>query len=1081
MKNYPQLHSLSTAGIIHHQENDYLFHPERTDFIGDSASGKTIIADLLQLIFVGSTAFRSATATLKERRDPNGLVLTTSGRGSNIAYAFLNIEMANEQYVVIGAYIESTDAHTKPFIIQTSIDIENGKLAPMPRPLKASDFKNDDYIYDLDELTNVMEDKQLIFKKWEKISPYHRILYRNNILPLNLASNDKTLSDYAKIIQSFSRAKTLDTKDSKSLLNFLFGQEKEKELYGKYIQIVKELENTISSYGQNLDAIRLLTNKYQKISSLKTLLDNKNKSEKESLSNELIHCRMECKRLSDSVSSETKKMLTAFYCLRQLSDAAKKDIDRSQKTKNDIEKNVEKVFQSFSAIQHELKVLKEVQKLLENLHIEESELEPLYQDYRKRKEQYSILQELITKLSVKNLQSFFEHSEWIRGMQTGNEYYGKRITEIKSRLEHLILLSEFSDINNPDSLVRWAMSLNRPLTKTEESLLLHFQTLKRTEPINPVKGNQFLPSPEALFTNPEIIDRNTGFWINLEGIWEYVDYVSEQKFNTNNKENLNKYFKSQTQSIESQKKQLENERKNLTYVSNILAELTNAAQAIELYRQKDVLEDFKEIEQLNTGVDKMQSYLSCLQRQETIEYDHGQYQQIYNEALREQNKNQSILEKLPAKIKKAEELLQKMDAEKPLLEEIIKWFSINPSYSYELNFYLDAEDKVEWFQTEVEVLQKDIGDVEKLRNDKSGLDDIERQRIQKEKDFFSHYKELPSADSETTSEQVRTLKDRYIGEKNKYNIRFEDIVGEFIPNESYRFEDENKDFSDLIAHLLPDIFGQEKVIEEEAINRIEAHLKKINDKNRELNDRKIQKISDLLDDVFAAVSAQRDTVRNINRFFNDGEKRISGNYRLNLEQKDAREFPVEWLSGFKQIATAINLFDISVAGNRQDAFISIEDKITHSFRELTHNNNLNADIHDILNPNSYMELNLDMKDLKGKSNKGSTGQIYAAIALLCIARLSIVGNKHEKATGIRFMPIDEAEGLGSNFDMLNEIAHKYGYQIVTFAINPLGRYDGQYIYILHRNPDADTDINYTPMAVYSKKDIDDELKEIIET
>ena len=103
MKNYPQLHSLSTAGIIHHQENDYLFHPERTDFIGDSASGKSIIADLLQLIFVGSTAFRSATATLKERRDPNGLVLTTSGRGSNIAYAFLNIEMANEQYVVISA------------------------------------------------------------------------------------------------------------------------------------------------------------------------------------------------------------------------------------------------------------------------------------------------------------------------------------------------------------------------------------------------------------------------------------------------------------------------------------------------------------------------------------------------------------------------------------------------------------------------------------------------------------------------------------------------------------------------------------------------------------------------------------------------------------------------------------------------------------------------------------------------------------------------------------------------------------------------------------------------------------------
>ena len=95
-------------------------------------------------------------------------------------------------------------------------------------------------------------------------------------------------------------------------------------------------------------------------------------------------------------------------------------------------------------------------------------------------------------------------------MQIGNEYYGKRINAIKSSLEHLTLLSEYTDINNPDSLVRWAMTLNRPLTKIEESLLLHFQTLKRKEPTNPVKKDRLLPSPGALFTNSQIIDRNTG-------------------------------------------------------------------------------------------------------------------------------------------------------------------------------------------------------------------------------------------------------------------------------------------------------------------------------------------------------------------------------------------------------------------------------------------------------------------------------------------------------------------------------------------------------------------------------------------
>mgnify|MGYP006896729809 CR=1 FL=1 len=78
MKKYPRIYSLSTIGIIHHQKNDYIFHPYCTDFIGDSDSGKSIIADLLQLIFVGSSVFRSATIPVKDRREPDGLVFAVA-------------------------------------------------------------------------------------------------------------------------------------------------------------------------------------------------------------------------------------------------------------------------------------------------------------------------------------------------------------------------------------------------------------------------------------------------------------------------------------------------------------------------------------------------------------------------------------------------------------------------------------------------------------------------------------------------------------------------------------------------------------------------------------------------------------------------------------------------------------------------------------------------------------------------------------------------------------------------------------------------------------------------------------------
>jgi hypothetical protein len=1076
MKKYPRLYSLSTIGIIHHHENDYLFHSGRTDFMGDSGSGKSIIADLLQLIFVGSSAYKSATGSLEERRNPDGLVLTTLGKGINIAYAFLNIEISDEQYVTIGAYFESTSKHTKPFIIQSSTDIENGRLVPMPIPLKVTDFKDDNAIRDLEELEEAMDEKQLVFKKWERINTYHRVLYDNDILPLDLASNGKTLNDYAKIIQSFSRAKTLDTQKSKSLIDFLFGQEKGKELYDKYTQIAKELENAILSYGQNLKSIELLTHKSKKICSLKILLDAKNSKEKEYLTDEILFHRNEYSCLSNSILTNTEKILTAIYCLQQLVNTAKKDVDYAQKISNEINRGVDNAFDCYTKAKQTFGILESAKKLLENLNIEEEPLETIYQDYQKRKSNYALLEELQTKLTPQNLTAFFEQSEWQKGMQVGSEYFGKRINEIKSNLEHLELLSEYTDINNPDSLVRWVISLNRPLTKIEESLMLHFQTLKRTEPENPIAKKQYLPFPEILFENLKVEERNNGFWINLGGIWEYVEYVSEQRFHTTDKETINQYFEKQNQNIEQQKSDLENERANLQGLNSILSNLSNANYAIEIYQRKEELKDFTEIPQLNISKEKIQDYLSALKQKEFIKQEYEQFEQKYKNALAKQNENKTILEKLPAKITKVESELQNIETEKILLANILEQFSINQTFDYNLDFYLDSDDKVDTFQTEFDIQKECIGIIGDLKNEKSRFDSIKIELNKKETSFQLLYNELPDNNDEIISiiqQQAQEKKEEFINEKAKYENEFDNIVKDFIPSESHKFEGESKDFADLVVHLLPDIFGSEKVIEEDIVNRIENHLKQINDKNRDLNSKKIRKIGDLLDDVQAAVSTQSDIVRQINRFFNNGEKRISGNYKLNLSKTDAKEFPLSWLSEFKKkTSEQFNLFETSIA-NEISTIISIEEKIKESFRKLTGSRNPDIGIEDLLNPNSYMELNLKMIDVNNKSNTGSTGQTYAAIALLCIARLSIVGNKkrNEKENGIRFMPIDEAEGLGSNFDMLYEIARKYDYQIITFAINPLGRYDEQFIYMLHRNQEANANINYTPVAIYSKADI----------
>lgn len=1082
MKNYPRIHSLSTVGLIHHHENDYEFHSTRTDFMGDSASGKSIIADLLQLIFVGSVAFKSATATLKDKRDPDGLVLTTPGKGMNIGYALLNIAVDDEQFVVIGAYLESTSKYTKPFIVQASTEIENEKLSPISTPLMASDFKNGDDIYDIEELYEAMERKQLVFKKWDRIGSYHRILYNNNILPLDLAASDKTLNDYAKIIQSFSRGKTLNTRESKSLIDFLFGNERANELHEKYIQIVKDIETSILSYGQNIDAINLLTKKYKKVCDLKLLLKAKNTSEKDYNTENLLYHHREVCRLSNGIQTDTQKIINASYCLNKLIEIAKTDIAYAQQEKSKIDKKVENAFNYYIEAKRNSDILGRAKDLLHKLNVEIQDLELVYNDYQNKREHYLNLKELRLKLFDKKLITFFEQSEWLNGLKVGNEYFGKRIGEIELNFKQLSLLLEYTDINNPNSLVRWAISLNRPLTKCEESIIMHFQTLTRIEPSNPTKESRYIPSPEILFEKLHPEERNNGFWLDMKGVREYVPYVVEQQLNVVDKDEIGKYFESQNLNIAAQKIELQQEATNLRELNTILSELSKASDAIDIYKCKDKLNDFKEIEFLNIDKEVINSYLQCLKHKDLVEKEYHIANKLYQKALVEQAGNNLIIEKLPIKINKVIEQLKVIEYNKALLSDIASVILLNEPIECDLKFYLNSNEKVETFETEFEFQKDDISLVKDLGDRKGKYDSLKLNLLKLECEFKSLYQFLPCDDNKIllTHQIIENKRDVYIKEKAKYEKEFQDIVDDFIPSESYKFETVDMDFVYLISNLLPDIFDNTKIIEEEVISKIENHLKQINNKNRDLNSKKIQKIENLFDDLQTLIGNQADMVRKINRFFNDGEKKISGNYKLCLDNKPVNNFPIQWLSDFKySTGDRLNLFDISIA-DKLSASVSIEEKIVCAFRELTNNKDKDITIKDLLNPNSYMELSLDMHDIHGKSNKGSTGQTYAAIASLCIARLSIVGGKYYgKEQGLRFMPIDEAEGLGSNFELLYEIAQKYDYQIVTFAINPLGRYDEQYIYILHRNADAGINVNYTPMAIHSRTDINDDSRQYI--
>lgn len=1085
MKKYPRIYSLSTVGIIHHQENDYIFHPARTDFIGDSGSGKSIIADLLQLIFVGASAFRSATIPVQGKREPDGLVLRSPGKSLDYGYAFVNVEVADGQFITAGAYLESTSKATRPFVVQAGLAIEQGEFSPMTKPLYAADFQDDECIIPLEDIIEYMEEKNLIFKDWQRIPFFHKVLYKNKILPLDLTDKDKVLKDYAKIIQSFSRGKELDTTRSSSLLDFLFGQEKGKDFMNKYKSIVEEIEKNAVDYGKNNDEIVLLTQKCFQVSDLYKVLIEKKEAEKKYLTSQYVFLLRDYNSNKENLKKEVYTFLQAQEDLSGLQVLVRSELEEAQRSRDKKESAYEEISDIYNEWRQKKSLLDNANKMIEQLNILPGDLAVCYEQYRTQKKEYIYYKELKDKLVGSRVIDLFINSGWKGGLAAGNSFYLQKTDELRNRLLQLHMVEQFHDINNPNSLIRWALSLQRNFTKEEESLIYHFQKYGMNKPNHPKPLDRYVCSPEELLKNTNIEPDAEGFWISLGGINEFVNYVTEKQQSLNNdRETILQYFQSQVANIEQEKKTIEEELELWKKLYDIVNTLDAPARSVDIFFHKPEIKKFQEIEVLNISPEQMEQSVKSLATKDLIEQSvkNAKEEQtlLYNQFMQLKN----IVEIFPDLIQKATSLL--ISISKKIKPYEVEWNTIlqeQTIQAYKEDDYINADNKTEFFKDELTILSNTLNKCDELIQLMTNIENQENHLNMIETEYISLYTELPTIDSfpAVSRESVEEAKVFYYQRNTTYIDQYTNMVKGFIPNEQYKFET-NHDFKELIANLLPDLFPEDMIIEEEVVGRIKKRLEDINEKNRELNSKKIGKIQDLLTEVKRQVEAQWDEIRRINRFFTSSKKKISGAYNMKLEKTDSLQFPVSWLSQFKHKTTLDNMtdmFDVSIL-NELNTQVSIREKIMKAFCEITNNNSNDITLEDLLNPNSYIELSLDMKNRAGRNNKGSTGQTYAAIALLCIARLSIVGNKNNaQEDGLRFMPIDEAEGLGSNFDLLSDIAKEYDYQILTFSINPLGKYNEQHVYILNRNPDVEEEVNYAPIEIRSRNDIDPELANFI--
>jgi hypothetical protein len=1074
MKSYPRIFSLSTLGLIHHQEFDYLFHEFRTDFVGESGAGKSMIADLLQLIFVGSDAFESATKATGERK-PAGMVLEESGRGrtNSVGYAFLNIEVDVQKYLVIGTCIETGNRSTHCFIIQQGFGYD--PITPLSHPLVFADFLKDEQILPIDLLKDHILERSLFCESWVKPKKFHEILFKEKILPMDLASGDKLLKDYASILQSFSRGKTLDTQKSSSIKDFLFGHDKAFEINEKFKQAVHDMEATIGEYGNNIEEIKRVTMKHQAIIDLKEKMEAREQLHFDYLNKRLAYLSQEYDLALERLEDIFGEYISVKKQIPEIQSIIGNGLQKSRSDLPILSEKLNVLENSLSIITPAYKGIMLVDAKLTELKCDLSTLKTICAENMLNISQKKILKDGLHKLSSETVLSLFEEIMESCELDFLSELDNQLISA-SDELSQQQLFSRYLDINNPDSLAHWAISQKRSFSVDEESIILSFQNFPRHKPDN---HSDYLPAPAALFKESVITDREMhGFWLDLSGLRKYIKYVGQQILDVYDPEKIKLFFGQIGLSTAENIQTLSQKVKALERLKTTFRLLANPNGVLAAYVEKEKIESYQNIENFNVSQDEMEKIFEYYERKEQILADFETFSaekiiltdDIFNAKNYKKQVDDIIIE-----LKEASEKLTAIQE-----SSSIDAYSAIREYNDESCYYKDIQPESSTLRIDLRKISKAIQRANEWEEKSENFNEIETELAKVQEEFKRRYPHKKFAEQPTGKlSDPREANSEYIKAEQAYLLTYSQIVNTYIPSEAYKHKDDDS-FLALSKSLLPEAFADlvSGEVDSDAIEVIRRYLMRINDKNRQLNDRKIQKIRDLLDDVDHEITEQMEVVRRIDNFLKTGHN-ITGGYHARLKRNFALSFPKDWMDTFKQkVEKEVGLFApedgvVSKLSKR----IGLAEMMIDAFQLCGGNKSPDIKVAKLLDPTSYYELSFSMESDSGRINKGSTGQTYAAIALLCIARLSVMSREEGKSQNkaVRVMPIDEAEGLGSNYDMLYDIAREFDYQIISLSINPVGKFNekDQYIYMLHKNMEVDAPVNYRPIGIFCDNDIKD--------
>ncbi|MBI3502979.1 MAG: hypothetical protein HY063_14405 [Bacteroidetes bacterium] len=1078
---FPRIYSLCTVGVRQHYNSEYLFHPVRTDFTGGNGLGKSIIADLMQLVIVPRRdMWKPGTEGIgKDERRVEGIPLNKEY--IQYAYAFLNIERKQGQFLTIGVYISKTPRiPVRPFIVQAGNNFEGGGLVPFSRPLHPEDFLADNKtIFDLRELAKHFKEKHGLFMKdffqTEGIMKYYDLMYKNNILPVNLTKPDN-LKTYAKVIQSFARAKSLDITNSKSLQNFLF--EDNEEIKRTFEEQKDQLHSLIKQYRENYFHTQELQQKQKKLLALLETHRKSTQAREEFLKSNATFTHNRYQDALNRHENNTKQIETSTKnLLRQ---------------KNELEKTTEELFHCYTNLQKVCQLMRgKYETLLKDFSDETirkrqeeagilrdkinllSSLAPIAEEYKsiekiekKFKEQESFREKKNNLNKILSLYSFsdFETSEWAKeDYQTASKHYNEKLSELPQQIEELETLVELFEGTRDDSFFHWAIQHNKPLTKEQETVLMYLKELPVSKPEQVETGTRYIKNPSALLSSFE--KDEDGIWIAFGELREFVPIIKKQRF-TNTK-NLKTVLEKDTKAI---KTELEEAHEELNAIQRLSDELTAIGfnqELSDIYRKKKSIENYAIDNSLNEEkIALLKEHWNDLQKLETLQTE---FSSLDNEAIELAKKQSDIRNKMNSakqgldsceyeftklRLESSMDLeavaedhskkeIELLDENKISYEAKIR--TQNEQKIFSEKYIIAAEGELRGFRSSEPVYKQQMEEALAVFNEKKQILEGETGIVFEANLITIELNETIIERLEKKSEELLEL---YHEEFTRVAETFEETKGNRNPElvmDKYNFR--------TLVNILCGKLGLEGLGPE---------LERLNEELKKFGDLQLTIILDVFKKVETQYTAFRKLITELNFFFK--ENRISGVYNFQVDFNDRRDITIDWIRRMREHAKHQRLSAKLFITADSEAEVSPEKLILTIAKTLSEVGD--CEISDLLDPKFYFELRVGLYDELGARYPGSGGEAYTALALLCIGRMSVIQRDKNRA-GVRFIIIEELSNIDdTNFGLFPEIAKMFGYQLLTMTPKPFGSYSESewYLHMLIRGKDKN--INYTPMSFF---------------